>query len=716
MAFLLQHLEHMPFRELRAVATRLNVRSQANRDANEEWRRVIDAFWQSPERASQLISQLSPQAQAALAALKAADCIPAPLFLREYGAIRRPGATARSQSSPWNAPESPAEELYYAGLLHAHTPVSIHRAKAVTLPDDLRSLVAVPSLPNPHDEDADWDVLLHDCAQTLIFLHQHGRLHFSHGRWLPLGALQALNQRLLRPAPQPLISHKRAAWPAFLFFLCDAAGFIHQGSLTPTCWVWLAEPPVRQLAQLWQAWQTASPSLRTLYGRPDGHLPPPWPLLLTRLLGQQVASFTARSLSSRLFASPVEFQPFIVAHFQQTQELTDVIAHLLAADLSNLGIVRTTAPTNDRSRSPDPDQPFFLTRLGVSLLHSQGDVSLPSADRNAAPATCVVEQPDGWRFEAPINTPPHPLALLAPYLRSLELHQEKTRHCLLLDRHSIAQASASGHGLPALLGALQDLGITLTARQVGQLHAWHEAGQTLQLLHLPILRASTTEQMQLVRAAPRLNYLFGELLSPTVSVLHAPPAEVARQLAQAGFYAAPHELFVESSELSPTAGVEGVLWLAAKLYTLVSQHAELPLPPPAAAIQSLWGALSQAQQVTLQGLWQQVHEEFQRLLEGLAATPSPTPSDPEQWRPLIDRALAEHRHLELHYFSAARNLLTRRIVAPYWIEQRRWGPCLVGWCHAAGRVLTFRLDRIQALEIGDNTLMPVHTDPSISQR
>jgi hypothetical protein len=701
MPTLLQHLEYMPFRELRAVVTRLNVRKQAMRDANDEWRRVIHAFWQNEECAVTLLTQLSPPAQTALAMLMPTECMTASLFFHEFGAIRRPGAAKRAESSPWRAPQSAAEELYYAGLLHAHTPVSIHRAQAVTLPEDLRHRLASLAACAPEGDGRQLLTLLHDCAQVLVFFQQNAHLRLLHGRWLTLDALAVLNQRLLRPAPEPLVSHKRTDWPAFLCFLCAAAGLVHQGQLTPAAWEWLGEPPARQLLRLWQGWQAASPGLRTLYGRPAAHLPSPWPALLVRLLGQQTGSFTAAALAGRLLATPAEFGSFFTAHFADIHELTNAIAQLLAADLNGLGVIEPSALGVEMSRSTAPHPRFSVTCLGNWLLHPADDAPFPRISQaTALPQARLMEQPDGWRMEAAITPSGRALADLAPYLRDLEVDAATQRHILRLDRRSVAQASAGGHGLPALLIGLKEMGLFLNAEQVSRLQSWHVEGQSLQLLHLPVLRAATKEQMKQLRAASRLDRLFGELLSPTVSVLHAPPAEVARQLAQVGFDAATHPLFDEINRQEENAEAEGALWLAGKLYALFSQHAETPLPPPFAAMQRLWARLSEAQQATLQGQWQQIEAEFHRVVEGLVANPPPTPTDPNRWRPFIEQAIQEHSALDMHYFSATRNLLTRRLVEPYWVEERRWGPCLVGWCHVTGRVLTFRLDRIQGIEDG----------------
>ena len=85
------------------------------------------------------------------------------------------------------------------------------------------------------------------------------------------------------------------------------------------------------------------------------------------------------------------------------------------------------------------------------------------------------------------------------------------------------------------------------------------------------------------------------------------------------------------------------------------------------------------------------------MLDGQAFTPPPEPADPARWRPLIEQAIAAGADLELTYFTAGRNLLTRRSVTPYWIEEHNGISYLRADCHQAGHVRLFRLDRIQAI-------------------
>ncbi|MGB5051538.1 MAG: WYL domain-containing protein, partial [Caldilineaceae bacterium] len=55
--------------------------------------------------------------------------------------------------------------------------------------------------------------------------------------------------------------------------------------------------------------------------------------------------------------------------------------------------------------------------------------------------------------------------------------------------------------------------------------------------------------------------------------------------------------------------------------------------------------------------------------------------------------------LEMLYYTAGRNLLSRRRVHPEWVETVGGIVRMVAWCHSAGEIRTFNLERIQELWI-----------------
>ncbi len=67
--------------------------------------------------------------------------------------------------------------------------------------------------------------------------------------------------------------------------------------------------------------------------------------------------------------------------------------------------------------------------------------------------------------------------------------------------------------------------------------------------------------------------------------------------------------------------------------------------------------------------------------------------------PVVRRAIAERRRLELDYYSASRDERTQRAVDPYsaFASEGHW--YLDGFCHLAGDVRLFRIDRIQSARL-----------------
>jgi proteasome accessory factor C len=69
-------------------------------------------------------------------------------------------------------------------------------------------------------------------------------------------------------------------------------------------------------------------------------------------------------------------------------------------------------------------------------------------------------------------------------------------------------------------------------------------------------------------------------------------------------------------------------------------------------------------------------------------------------RPLVD-ALTQHRRIHLSYFVPTRDETTERDVDPMRVVNLDGSWYLEGWCHRAGGVRLFRLDRIEAVEVLD---------------
>lgn len=100
-------------------------------------------------------------------------------------------------------------------------------------------------------------------------------------------------------------------------------------------------------------------------------------------------------------------------------------------------------------------------------------------------------------------------------------------------------------------------------------------------------------------------------------------------------------------------------------------------------------------QQQLAQLISRLHDEW----DGQVYLPTPSPTDPATWRPLIAEALQTQRMLAITYTSAARNQTTQRTIEPYWLEERHGHLYLQAYCFAAQASRLFRLDRISEMAL-----------------
>ncbi|HRJ42502.1 MAG TPA: WYL domain-containing protein, partial [Caldilineaceae bacterium] len=516
-----------------------------------------------------------------------------------------------------------------------------------------------------------------------------------HGRWLAPSHLSRLNQRLILSVETPLPgSHKRAHRLAFLFFLAEAAGLQSAGELTAFGWIWLAEPPAQQLTLLWQAWLDADPALAQSYDQPGTYLPPPWPHLLVKQLISLPAPFTPTDLAGAILADSPAYAGFFLAWMESLGDLERLLAETLARPLTFLGLVLPTA---------DSDATFSLTPVGRWLLQPTRfppPLELtqwpppPLAHLSPTPA-----QGQGWLLTVGATAPPVSLMGLAAYAvyLSLEWDRPLPAHRMQLTPARLAQAAAQGRALLPLFQALGELGISLSAQEKATLAAWHGEGRRLDMQLLPLLRAVDREAMQELHSHPQARQIIHELLSPTLALLADAPDRAAEKLAEFGFYVRSAWPTTSPDQTEDVIDA-GNLWLMGRVYAMLAAHIPLP-PPPDKSLEKLYASLSPVQQGALQAQARRVEAALADLLDGRVYAPPPLPTDPARWLSLIETALEADADLELLYFTAGRNLLTRRRVRPEWVESVEGVPRLVAYCHNAGAMRTFNLERIQELRI-----------------
>lgn len=738
-------LPTLPAHSLRAIATYLGLR-QRGQSRKDEWIAAIQTHWYSPATQAVAVARLPSAAKVAYHHLHMAEKLPAALFWNEYGSLRLPGDEEFTKP-PWQAPETISELLYYSGLLYPLGHRQIRKAAWLTSPSDLPIDVAVmtdpfvaaplidstaPTAPVNEQTIATSPILpdvwplLHDVAQYLIYRHQHPHLPLLHGHWLTPTHCQALNQRLLQPDRVPLPrSHKGAPMLSFLTFLTTAGGLADATGITAVGWQWLDEPPALQLQRLWQGWVQAPVALRERHAH-AAVLPPPWPQPLLRWLGQQAGTLSARQAASKLLGNEELLADFFVAHLDAAADLAQLLAPLFAFDLCLFGIL---APVGAEEGAPlsayrgTAQTSYRLTTIGDWLLHPLH--SVPSI-RPRTTDTAADSANLGVLLLAPpctILVPPTldftKQACLAAYtdyattaaMEQRDQEQQRICHGYVLSTASLARAAAENQPLAPLIDLLHELGYMLDHVQMTWLQTAYATGRALQLHYLPLLRTDSVAHMAELQRDPRLDGLWGALLGPTTVTLRASLHAIADDLRAAGYaVSAPSEpLAAAGADYAdgPRWHSAGLLWLAGRLYQTLGE--QLPSLPPLrnTVLDQLRQQLSPQEQAVVQSQFEHYAAQLAQIFDGYHLLPPMIPElyevDTAAIAQQIEGAIAANEALSIHYYTASRNLLTERRIEPYWIEERHGRRYLRAYCHSAGHVLTFRLDRIHSAAVVVNT-------------
>jgi len=711
----LEQLSALPYGDLRGIAIRLQLRTSDTHN-KVAWATAIAQGWRESDLQHIWLTRLSDSAHSALQRLLRSAHIPTLLFLQEYGTIRRATRQTPLAVPPWQLPQSVSEELYYSGLLaNAHKADSVIRSRALCIPADLRaSLLAQVGAPMPkkliaavdkQTVSTSWQ-LCHDLAQLIIYLqqiyHDTGKTRgLLHGRWLAPRHLSELNQRLYHPLPEPLPrSHKQLAQLRLLMFLASIAEFHQDGLPTAVAWQWLAKPAAQQLQHIWQAWVQADQAYKHAYEMPDRALGRPWPYPILQALLAQTTPFTVSELAAWIWSHSSHLDAYWITHLADLQAMDHLIETTLTKLLTCFGVVI--------SGQAEDTQPFWqVTPVGHALLTGdesftlslplgqakvdQAQVSLQSMSDNAW--QLVVAAPTSFFLQATVAQFARYQLPVPPGKPSSADIDRVRQHHYRMDVHSVASAAAQGYGLATLLDVLAQLPCPLTIPQIAQLHTWYAEGATIQLSVQSLLQTKTAAQMAELCSKRHINALLAEIVSPTTAILNAPLSTAEKVLQQAGYFPqTPHSTVSEQAQAPQAA-----LWIAGQLYRRLGHHLPLPFPLVDTELAPLYAQLSSSQQAVAQSQLSVLYNSLLTLLDNLPFTPPPNPTDPAQWRPLIAAASQAKQHLQMTYFSAGRNLSTQRVVEPYWIEEHHHTPYLRAYCHNAGRILTFRLDRIQAL-------------------
>jgi hypothetical protein len=244
---------------LRAIAERRGVELTTSHQP-EMAQQIADALLE-PEFISEALEWLTPEERRALDTLLASGGrMRMHRFEQQWGEIRRFGPGALSREAPWRSPASPAEGLWYRGLIarsfadEAGTVVEF-----VFVPTDLRPLLPVPHMDLPPFDvpgaDEPYRVRVGDPAAvddvcTLLVLAHRGLLR-QHAGELMLGSVDHARTQFL---------DGDEARVQFLWHIARTAGLMRaHGSAVQLSRErardWLGQPRAQQLRVLQEAWR-----------------------------------------------------------------------------------------------------------------------------------------------------------------------------------------------------------------------------------------------------------------------------------------------------------------------------------------------------------------------------------------------------------------------------------------------------------------------------
>jgi hypothetical protein len=701
-----------------------------------------------PSLLTTIVAQLDSFAKEALRALLNTDgLLPVHPFQQRFGPLRpyqpwRQGED-KGETQPWLTPISVTERLWYLGLIFCDPPKPTpghvqHYVIPVDLIPQLTDLLWQPAstlptttipLPGHHGP------LAHHLAiwlATIYAPHQGQAVKPVHGRWLPPSVVALLCQRLgldQDPAFQPIRSERHHPYLAFLHYLALAADLVTVTpagfQLTPTAWRWLNADAGTRQQQLVEQWRNAAVDLAHPF---HFHWEPlslaARALVLAHLPAVDAPTIPLAELCGRwrLLDTVAALPPPRPADWRDEASTYDPLSNLITGPLHWLGLV-TLATT----ASPSPASPSPASPSPDDLVMASG---LRTPDSGLSSCCTMPKQPINT-IRAPLNVQPVHLVRLAHFCEWLIAPPPTpSPHTFTLSPERIARLAAQGvppeHSLEQLTAAL---GRPPSRRTSQRIYQWAAAGQQLQLRTLFVLEADTPERLAQLRRHKLVRNRLGETIAPNRIALRPTDAvALAQTLRALGYYVEPPASLRalpslsereplgregndgnDANDVPPAApelveGAAGALspmlqWFLVTLYQGLGQHLPLPLDLPWALRQSLRAQLTALQQADAEGAAQQLLTRFQAALTGYLQLPAWTMPPTIEPEPIIQRALAAGHDLEIRYWGPTDGQITTRTVTPYWIEERHQTRYLIGWCHLRQQERTFRLDRIEAIQI-----------------
>lgn len=517
---------------LRAIAERRGIELSTHRQP-EMVAELADALL-DPASVNEALAWLTDEERRALDSLAASEGrMRAHRFAARFGEIRRFGPGSLARGAPWRSPSSPAEGLWYRGMIgrgFAEQEGTV--VEFVFVPSDLVPLLPAPqvdrtpfhvSQADPPDRVALGDPALLDDLCTLLANIQARPLRVREGELLPEAVHELLTQCL----------HKEESCLAFLYHLARAASLLRLDGRTlhldrEPVREWLKRSRVQQLRSLQDTWMREVswndlwhvPSIRC---EDTGWRNDPVPArktvlsLLSRCAPGQWLSIpgfvdAVRDQVPDYLRPNGDFESWYIRDARSGEYLTGfehwdeiegaLLAYLLSGPLHWLGVVSL----GYREGWEKPTA-FRITPWGMSLVGSP-DVSLeelPPQPARVAPEGMVAlprESPLRDRFQ---------LARIAEWRAS------GAEYIYALTPASLGQALSAGIQLERIERFLQRIsGDHVPDVVIGRMRAWGERHGLVRVRRAAVLETRSPQVMNELRTHERIRGYLRQPLSPTL--------------------------------------------------------------------------------------------------------------------------------------------------------------------------------------------------------
>lgn len=531
---------------LRAIARRRGVELSSNRQ-REAAVQLATALL-DPESIAEAVTWLSPMEREALdALLMAGGRMQAALFTRRFGEIRAFGPGRLEREEPWRQPISPAEGLWYRGLIaRAFDLVDEQASEFVFIPTDLRPLLPAPpagplpftvekvSLPPVVREDG--LAVVQDLCTFLAYLRNQSVVPLR-DHSLKREDIASLGPRLLIAEDWAGAQRERdVSRLALLHHLARRLGLIQlvKGHLQPnpaTAKNWLRSAPGQQLTTLQRTWRDDERwnelwRLPTLRCEDTGWRNDP------RLARKRILDYLARCpaeewLSLESFIAAIkradpDFQrpdgdyrswyirdaasgEYLMGFEHWDQVEGALIAHLISGPLRWLGVVALGYDNREKA-SPHC---FRITLRGAAFL----GLASPPPDPEPEPVVITSD----LRVRVPLTTPLYDRFQLA---RISEWEASGEEFVYRLTPVALARALREKVSVEQVLAFLERVGGRRVPPNVSvSLRDWAEKFGVVRLRRAMVLQVRKEITLQELRTLPQTAPYLVEILSPRAALV-----------------------------------------------------------------------------------------------------------------------------------------------------------------------------------------------------